>query len=168
MTWYLSDDDLVDMKDYDLINNPRTYRYFDKPVLYPFGYGMTYASFEYDSIMAEVEKDNSLHICVTISRENGDCNIESDIKGSDEVIQVYLKRVSPSKTVHPIRRLIGFERVHNVMPGENIKVSFDVKPTDISIYMEELKEKIVEPGEYVIYAGKNALDEAVSTKITVL
>lgn len=168
MTWYLSDDDLVDMKDYDLINNPRTYRYFDKPVLYPFGYGMTYASFGYESIEVDVKKDNSLHICVIISRDNCENESENGPQGSDEVIQVYLKRVSPSKTVHPIRKLIGFERVHNVMPGENIIVSFDVKPTDISIYMEELKEKIVEPGEYVIYAGKNALDEAVSTKITVL
>lgn len=176
MTWYLSDEDLVDIKDYDLINNPRTYRYFDKPVLYPFGYGLTYATFNYNRLNVNVENDNSLHICVTISRENEDrgqvaaskCNggqvVISD--GADEVVQVYLKRASASKTVHPVRRLIGFERIHNVLPGEERQIFLDVKPTDIAIYVESLADKIVEPGEYIIYAGKNALDEAVSVKIT--
>lgn len=41
MTWYNSDDDLPDIDDYDIIRGKRTYRYFDKEVLYPFGHGLT-------------------------------------------------------------------------------------------------------------------------------
>lgn len=45
MTWYRSDEDLPDMNDYDIIQGKRTYQYFDREVLYPFGYGLTYAAF---------------------------------------------------------------------------------------------------------------------------
>lgn len=45
MTWYRSDEDLPDMNDYDIIQGKRTYQYFDREVLYPFGYGLTYAHF---------------------------------------------------------------------------------------------------------------------------
>lgn len=48
MTWYRSDEDLPDMNDYDIIQGKRTYQYFDREVLYPFGYGLTYAAFSYE------------------------------------------------------------------------------------------------------------------------
>ncbi len=157
MTWYLGDEDLVDITDYDLINNPRTYRYFDKPVLYPFGYGLTYSSFEYKSLeVKKVGEDLQVSVAVT---NTGD-------KVSDEVVQIYLQRVSPSETVHPIRRLVGFERLHAVKPGETKEVTMIVNPCDVAIYMESVGERIVEAGEYRIYAGTNCLDEAVNCCIT--
>lgn len=153
MTWYLSDDDLVDIRDYDLINNKRTYRYFDKPVLYPFGYGLTYTDIKYNKISAVKCVDtNEIDIQVEIT------NIGD--RTSDEVIQVYLKRVSESETVHPVRRLIGFERIYDILPLETKTISLKVKPSDIAIYIEDRKERVVEGGKYMIYAGANALDEA--------
>lgn len=159
MTWYLSDDDLPDIRDYDLINNKRTYRYFDKPVLYPFGYGLSYSEFTYESIDANKDENNGLSVKVTIKNDGKALG--------DEVVQVYIKRISPSATTHPLRRLISFERLHDVSPNETRTVEFTVNPQDISIYVESLNEKIVEPGVYKLYAGRNSLDEAVSCEITI-
>lgn len=158
MTWYLSDDDLPDIKDYDLINNPRTYRYFDKKVLYPFGYGLSYSNFEYSNISVE-KVDDKLKVKLSVKNT-------SDIDG-DEVCQIYIKRISESSTVHPLRRLIGFERIHDVKKDETKDISFIVNPSDIAIYVENLNAKIVEKGEYLIYAGRNAEDEAIACSICI-
>ena len=158
MTWYRSDKDLPDMKDYDLIHHPRTYRYFDKPVLYPFGYGLTYSKFRYEDLKVTVNDKQGLEVSVSVK------NIGDTV--SDEVVQLYLKRVSESSTVHPIRRLIGFERLHDINPGESRRVSLSVKDTDLAIYMENLGKRVVEKGDYEVYAGENSLAENVKTAIT--
>ena len=156
MTWYRSDEDLPPMEDYDLINHPRTYRYFDKPVLYPFGYGLSYTRFEYSNLSVDTE-GSKLAISVTVKNTGR--------MAGDEVPQLYIKRISKSGTVHPIRRLIGFERLHDIQPGECRKAEFTVNPCDLEIYMETEGKKIVEPGKYLIYAGGSCQDEKVSAEI---
>ncbi len=157
MTWYRSDEDLPPMEDYDLIRSPRTYRYFDGPVLYPFGYGLSYTTFAYGAL--RVEKDGGgLTVSVDVRNTGGAC--------SDEVVQLYIKRISASETVHPIRRLIGFERLHDLAPGESRSVCFPVDRRDLEIYMEKEGGKVVEPGRYLVYAGGSCLDEASSAEIT--
>ncbi len=59
MTWYRSDEDLPDMNDYDIIQGKRTYQYFDREVLYPFGYGLIYAAFSYEKI--QIKKRTRLY-----------------------------------------------------------------------------------------------------------
>ncbi len=150
MTWYKGDDDLPPMADYDLIQHPRTYRYFSKPVLYPFGYGLSYTSFDYS--------------CLSVEKQDGGLKVSVDVKNTgpvagDEVAQLYIRRVSPSRTVHPIRRLIGFERVHSIAPGESRRVQFTVNPDDLEIYVEAESQKLVEPGNYLVYIGGSCLDE---------
>jgi len=84
----------------------------------------------------------------------------------DEVAQLYIKRLSPSGTVHPLRRLIGFTRLRGLAPGEKRRAEFTVNPCDLEIYMEPEGRKIVEPGEYLLYAGGSCLDERVSLRVT--
>ena len=156
MTWYRSDADLPPMEDYDLIAHPRTYRYFTGPVLYPFGYGLSYTTFGYSGLQA-VKKGSGLEVSVEV-KNTGKTR-------SDEVAQLYLQRVSPSGTVHPLRRLIGFERLNGMEPGESRKAVFRVNPCDLEIYMESEGKKVIEPGTYRIYAGGNCLDERVSAEI---
>ncbi|MER1993887.1 MAG: glycoside hydrolase family 3 C-terminal domain-containing protein [Eubacteriales bacterium] len=156
MTWYKSDGDLPPMEDYDLINHPRTYRYFDRPVLYPFGYGLSYTSFEYSGLHIE-KQDGGLKISVNVKNTGR-------VTG-DEVAQLYIRRVSPSGTVHPLRRLIGFERLHDLVPGESRTAIFTVNPCDLEIYMESEGKKIIEPGAYEIYAGGSCLDERAAAGI---
>ena len=50
MTWVQSADQLTDIKDYDIIQSSRTYQYFEGNVLYPFGHGLTYATFKYSNL----------------------------------------------------------------------------------------------------------------------
>ncbi|MBR6321424.1 MAG: glycoside hydrolase family 3 C-terminal domain-containing protein, partial [Lachnospiraceae bacterium] len=158
MTWYKGDEDLPPLEDYDLVSHPRTYRYFDKPVLYPFGYGLSYTTFGYDNLSVEkCEKCGGLKASIEVTNTG-------DVEG-DEVAQLYIKRVSPSETVHPLRRLIGFVRLHNLKPGETREAEFVVNPCDLEIYVETLGKKIVEPGKYAVYAGRNCLDEALVTEI---
>ena len=156
MTWYRSDADLPPLEDYDLIAHPRTYRYFDKPVLYPFGYGLSYTTFDYSGL--RVEK-NGCGLKVSLDVKN-----TGNITG-DEVAQLYIRRVSSSETVHPLRRLIGFERLRDLVPGECRRTGFIVSPCDLEICMEKEGKKIIEPGKYLIYAGGFCLDERVCAEI---
>ena len=63
----------------------------------------------------------------------------------DEVAQLYIKRISPSGTIHPLRRLIGFERLRGLTPGASAEAVFTVNPCDLEIYMEKEGRKIIEP-----------------------
>ena len=157
MTWYRSDEDLPPLKDYDLIARPRTYRYFDGPVLYPFGYGLSYTTFDYGALRVEKRGDGGLKVCVNVTNTG-------DVPG-DEVAQLYIRRLSPSKTVHPLRRLIGFERLRDLAPGEGRSAEFTVDPGDLEIYVEELGKKCIEPGKYLVYVGGSCLDEKVRAEI---
>ena len=156
MTWYRGDKDLPPMEDYDLISHPRTYRYFDGQVLYPFGYGLSYTRFSCSGLRAE-KNGAGIHASVCV-KNTGDMT-------GDEVLQLYIRRVSESVTVHPVRRLIGFERIHDIAPGETRNVEFTVNPSDLEIYAETEGKKIIEPGTYLVYAGGHCLDEACSVLI---
>lgn len=87
-----------------------------------------------------------------------------DVAG-DEVAQLYIRRVSPSETVHPLRRLIGFERLRGFMPGETRTAEFTVNPCDLEIYVEKEGKKIVEPGKYQLYVGGSCMEERVCADI---
>jgi beta-glucosidase len=156
MTWYRSDEDLPPMEDYDLISHPRTYWYFDKPVLYPFGYGLSYTTFGCSGLRVE-KNGGGLKASVEVVNTG-------DVTG-DEVAQLYIQRVSESKTVHPKRRLIGFERLHDIKAGGSKKAEFTVNPCDLEIYMEDEGKKVIEPGKYLVYAGGNCLDERLRAEI---
>ena len=156
MTWYLGDDDLPPLEDYDLISHPRTYRYFDGPVLYPFGYGLSYTTFGYSGLEAK-KAGGGLKVTVTVTNTGS-------VPG-DEVAQLYISRLSPSETVHPLRRLIGFERLHSLAPGESREAVFTVNPRDLEIYCEKTGKKAVEPGRYRLWAGGSCLDERVTAEI---
>ena len=68
-TFYASTQQLPPMSDYDIINHPRTYMYFDQPVLYPFGHGLSYTKFEYSNLKLnsdKIKKDGEIEIEFTV------------------------------------------------------------------------------------------------------
>ena len=90
-TFYASTQQLPPMSDYDLINHPRTYLYFDQTVLFPFGHGLSYTQFEYSNLELspdKIKKDGTIDIRFTI-RNTG------KMKG-DEVVQLYAHCVDAS------------------------------------------------------------------------
>jgi len=126
MTWYKSAADLPDIDDYDIINNPRTYMYFEKPVQYPFGHGLSYTEFDYTGL--------------SISREAGGytvscCVRNTGARAGEEVAQLYATPEGvPVKA--PIRRLCGFERLR-LEPGEAASVLFRIPDDELRLYDEK-------------------------------
>ena len=126
------------------------YRYYDmhpEEIVYPFGYGLSYTTFEYSNIEVS-EKDNSLEITFDIKNTG-------DIDGA-EVAQVYVG--DPVSTVkRPVKELKAFEKVF-LKAGERKSVALNVDIKDIGYYNVILKNWITEPGKYIIYIGSSSRD----------
>ena len=130
MTWYNSDDDLPDIDDYDIIRGKRTYRYFDKEVLYPFGHGLTYTKFLYSNL--SVYMSDPAHIEVAFDVKN------TGKQTSDEVIQIYAS-APKSRVPKPRRQLLAFERLYDILLQETRHVTKRVNARFCETYdnMEE-------------------------------
>ncbi len=113
-TWYASDDQLADINDYDIKKTKMTYLYFEGEPLYRFGYGLTYSTFE--TAFADVGDEQS---CLVAVRNTGKLT-------SDYVVAVYedadKKRYLQDEQIPVGARLIGFERVKDVAPGQTMQV----------------------------------------------
>jgi beta-glucosidase len=105
---------------------------------YPFGFGLSYTTFEYSHLqISEATLKRGGH--VTVSAEVTDTGSSE----ADEVVQLYVHQDAAS-VARPVRELKGFRRVH-VRPGEHRTVSFDLGPEDLAFYNEHQK-LVTEPG----------------------
>ncbi len=182
-TWYRSDDDLPDIDDYDIIGGGRTYRYFEKEVLYPFGFGLTYTEFKYDGLSVTVDhggiplntgerKKSSGRPCRVydqIKKDDRILNIEVTVtnKGdmtSDEVVQIYAKAPA-GRVKKPLKQLTGFRRIRDIAPGEARIVRLKIPVRELAFYDVIRESLVIEDGEYVIMAGASSAGPFVSAKI---
>jgi beta-glucosidase len=159
-TFYASTKELPPMSDYDLINNPRTYMYFIKPVLYPFGYGLSYTQFEYSNLKLNSDK-------IT---ENGEVELQFSIKNTgkfkgDEVAQIYVHDSDASIKV-PINQLKRFERI-TLSPGESKTLSFKIPVSEFSFYSSEKNDFKIDPGKWEIQVGSSSKDIRLKKNITI-
>ena len=142
VTFYKSVAQLPPYGNYSM--NGRTYRYFSETPLYPFGYGLSYTTFEYSN--ARVERPEvSANEAVTLS---------VDVKNTgamagDEVVEVYVSH--PDVTGAPLRALAGFERMH-LNRGEQRTVHFTLRDRELSIVDEAGKRRII-PGAVNVWVG---------------
>jgi beta-glucosidase len=150
LTFYRSVDDLPPFEDYNM--EGRTYRYFSEPVLYPFGYGLSYTSFSYDNLILEddeISSNETLTVSVDVTNSG-------DMDG-EEVVQLYLRHPN-SKYSRPLKDLRGFERVQ-VKAGQTIVVTMELGPEELSCYDTELGDYVVEAGEFEIMVGPSSGEE---------
>lgn len=148
MTWYKSESDLPDMQDYDIIKGKRTYQYFDKEVLYPFGYGLSYTTFFYGEMDIAREGDE---IIVRIPVTNtGECT-------GDEVVQLYVHKET-SRVTQPKLQLKAFERLRKIMPGEVQTAEFKISIQDLKYYDIISRSMLLEEAEYTFMAGASSAD----------
>ena len=129
-------------------------KYHDLPEmpLFTFGEGMGYSSFEY----SDLSVDNNLMLTVRVKNTGS-------ISGR-ETVQVYL-RDCVSSVMTPVRKLIAFRQV-NVGPGETAKVQIQLQRESFAL-INAACEQVVEPGEFVVYAGHSSKEEdLVSMKIS--
>jgi beta-glucosidase len=120
----------------------------DNDPLYPFGYGLSYTTFEYSPVTldaAKVAAGKSLKAEVTVTNTG-------EVAGK-EVVQMYLQDVIGS-TTRPLRELKGFEKIY-LEPGESMRVMFEITPQLMSHYNSDL-EFVAEPGEFVVYVGPDS------------
>jgi beta-glucosidase len=133
-------------------DNPFVSKYLDIPnePLYPFGYGLSYATFKYSDIELssnEIKKTQNIRATVNVTNTG-------KVKGK-ETVQVYIQDLFASVT-QPVKRLIDFKQIE-LNPGETGTVSFEISPDKLKIYNEYMK-KIVEPGEFKVYIGTDSQD----------
>jgi beta-glucosidase len=129
----------------------------DNQPLYPFGYGLSYTTFEYGPVTLnakEIEAGETVKAEVVV-RNTG------KVAGK-EVVQMYIQDVVGS-TTRPVRELKGFQKIY-LEPGESKIVSFEITPELISHYNSELNF-VAEPGEFVVYIGGDSQTQNSSTFI---
>jgi beta-glucosidase len=158
-TWVKSLDDLPPMMDYD-IRQGRTYMYFKGQPLYPFGFGLSYTTFEYSNLRTSSDS-------VTAAGEVG---VSVDVKNTgtragDEVVQLYVKRLN-SAVVRPIKELRGFERI-TLRPNETRTVRLPLKGTDLTYWDADKRSFVVEPGRVSIMLGASSADARLENTIEV-
>lgn len=127
--------------------------------LYPFGYGLSYTTFEYSDIQLspKVITPNET-ATVTLKVTN-----TGDMAG-DEVVQLYTRDVLSSVTTYE-KNLVGFERVH-LQPGETKEVKFNIDRKHLELLDADMKW-VVEPGEFVVMAGSSSEDIRQTTVLNV-
>ncbi|MBN1413861.1 MAG: glycoside hydrolase family 3 C-terminal domain-containing protein [Bacteroidales bacterium] len=147
LTFYKSTDPLPPFENYSM--QGRTYRYFTEEVLFPFGYGLSYTTFNYGDIKMSNDKySNGDTIKININITN-----TGAIDG-EEVVQLYL--TGPATDFpRPIKELKGFERIF-LSAGITRKVSFELTSDDLEYYNEAIGDYTVDPGEYRIGIGPDS------------
>ena len=147
---------MPDFEDYSMKN--RTYRYMTEAPLFPFGYGLSYTTF--DISKGRLNKK-------TISAGQG-LNFKVNVKNTGkydgaEVVQVYVRKVDD--TEGPIKSLRAFRRVP-LKAGETCVVSIDLLPTTFEFFDPTTNTMRIMPGKYEIMYG-NSSDVPSGNKLSV-
>lgn len=142
VTYYKSVKQLPQFENYAM--KGRTYRYFDKKPLYPFGFGLSYTKFKYSNLQIppNTTAENDFKITVDVTNIGG--------RDGDEVAELYLKDEKAS-TPRPIWQLEGFERI-SLKKGETKTVSFTITPRQLSM-INDKNQLVVEPGWFTVSIG---------------
>jgi len=121
VTFYRTVEDLPDFEEYSMKN--RTYRYFTGTPVYPFGYGLSYTTFQYSSLeVTPIPGSLSFKVKATVTN--------SGKRAGDEVLQLYV--ANKRDFVTPIRSLKGFRRLH-LKAGESQTIEFTLNDEELSV-----------------------------------
>lgn len=133
----------------------RGYLFADKSALYPFGFGLSYATFEMGEPVLSapnMRKDGS--VTVTVAVKN------TSTRTGDETVQIYV-RDKISSVTRAVKELKAFKRI-TLAPGESRNVAFTLS-TDAFHFWNDKMQRVVEPGEFEIMAGSNSVDVKTAT-----
>lgn len=118
--------------------------------LYPFGYGLSYTTFEYKNLVVDPLKQGTqgeVHVSVDVTNTGK--------RAGDEIVQLYVKDLVSSVTIYETQ-LRGFERV-SLNPGETKTVNFTLKPEDLEL-LDKNMHWTVEPGMFEVQIGASSED----------
>jgi len=128
----------------------RSYVLADSTPLYPFGFGLSYASFAY----------SNLHVSPAAISPRGSATVAVDVSNAgavraDEVVELYVHALV-SMPVRPVQELKDFQRV-TLNPGEKRTVSFELTPDKLEAYDLAMQRTVV-PGDFEIQVGRSSAD----------
>lgn len=132
------------------INDKKGYLFVENSPLYPFGYGISYTSFNYSNLSSDKDEytfSENVNVSVDVT------NIGKS--GGNEIVQLYI-RDPYAKVLRPDKLLKGFKKVW-INPGETVKVSFCITPEMFEYTLPEMKS-IIDPGEYEVMIGGNSTE----------
>ena len=127
--------------------------------LYPFGYGLSYTTFEYSDLDISpkaITPNESATVRLKVTNTGK--------RAGDEVVQLYIRDVLSSITTYE-KNLAGFERVH-LEPGETKELSFTIDRKHLELLDADMKW-VVEPGDFVLMAGASSEDIRLNGTLTV-
>ena len=130
------------------------YQDIENTPLYPFGFGLSYTTFEYSNLQAKAVSDKEVTVSVTLKNTG-------EFTGK-EVVQLYLRDHYASVT-RPVRELKGFDLV-NLEPSESKQITFTLTEKELGFYNNE-GDFVLEPGDFSIFVGGDS-NAKLETKIT--
>ncbi|MCI7807765.1 glycoside hydrolase family 3 C-terminal domain-containing protein [bacterium] len=139
------------------------YRYYDKKemdVLFPFGHGLSYTTFEYSNLRlsaSEITDKDTLTVTVTVTNTGS--------REGKTVVQLYVGD-DKSTVLRPVRELKGFEKVA-LEPGESKEVSFTLDKRSFAYWNEQIHDWHVETGDFTIQVGQSSRDISLTGTVTV-
>lgn len=133
------------------------YRYYQTAgveVAYPFGFGLSYTSFNYSDLLVFTDENNSMRTTVTVTN-TGDC-------AGKEIVELYVSL--PSERVRPCRELKAFKKV-SLQPGESCEVSFVLDDRSFSYCDAQTKSWEIEQGTYLLEVGASSEDIRLTAEV---
>ena len=126
--------------------------------LYPFGYGLSYTTFEYSPVSLsapEMSANGTVNASVKVTNTGN--------RAGDEIVQLYIHDIYASST-RPVKELKGFQKVH-LEAGQSVRVDFTVSAEELSFYNHKL-EWVCEPGDFEIFIAPDS-KQGIPARLTV-
>lgn len=137
------------------------YRYFDSfnvPVSYPFGYGLSYTTFEYSDANIARKGDN-YEVSVTV-KNSGECE-------GKEVVELYISAPDSKAANKPAKELKAYAKTKNLKPGESETLTLNVAAADLASFDEASSAWVVAEGEYQFLVAASVQDIKATLKASV-
>lgn len=122
----------------------------DNSPLFPFGYGLSYSTFEYDSMLlsqTDLSEGGKLEVRVNVKN--------TSVVDGEEVVQLYIRDMVGSIT-RPVKELKAFQKIA-IPAGSSQEVTFTITPSDLAFYRSDLTYG-TEPGKFTVFVGTNSKD----------